>query len=116
MIANTYEQVSGMREKHQRPEGYEISVSKTIAVSNTVVYEAWRDEKNRSLWLPESPIVIRKATPSKSMRITWADSKTSIYVNFYWKGNAKSQIVVQHGKLPDAKAAIAAPMPKAAIT
>jgi uncharacterized protein YndB with AHSA1/START domain len=105
MIANTYEQVRGMREKHQRPEGYEISVTKTIAVSNSAVYEAWQDEKNRSRWLPDSSIVIRKATESKSMRITWVDSKTSVYVNFFPKGNAKSQIIVQHGKLPDAKAA-----------
>ena len=52
MIANTYEQVIGVREKHQRPEGYAISVSKTIAVSNTVVYAAWQDERIRRLWLP----------------------------------------------------------------
>lgn len=49
--------------------------------------------------------MIRQATANKSMRITWVDNKTSLEVNFYPKGQAKSQLVVQHGKLPDAQAA-----------
>ena len=53
----------------------------------------------------KSAIVIRKATRPKSMRITWSDRKTSLEVNFYAKGVGKGQVVVQHSKLPDAKAA-----------
>jgi hypothetical protein len=48
--------------------------------------------------------VIRKATPEKSMRITWSDGKTRVSVNFYAKGEAKSQVALEHEKLPDAKA------------
>ncbi len=39
------------------------------------------------------------------MRVTWKDGKTSLEINFYPKGDSKSQIVVQHSKLPDSKAA-----------
>jgi hypothetical protein len=39
------------------------------------------------------------------MRMTWKDGKTSLQISFLGKGDGKSQVVVQHSKLPDAKAA-----------
>jgi hypothetical protein len=38
------------------------------------------------------------------MRVIWNDVKTSLQVSFLPKGDAKSQVVVQHSKLPNAKA------------
>ncbi len=105
MVTVGYEQARGMREKHQRPTGYEISVSKTLSASTAKAYKAWEHEKARRRWLPETPIIIHKATPNKSMRITWTDGQKSVDVSFYPRGNNKSQVVVQHGKLPDAKQA-----------
>jgi hypothetical protein len=55
-------------------------------------------EKIRKTWLPES-ITIRKATANKSMRITWIDEVTHLNVDFYSKGELKSQVVVQHSKI-----------------
>ena len=104
MVAVGYEQARGLREKHQKPDGYEISVSRVVAASAAALFKAWKDPKARRRWLRES-ITIRKATTGKSMRITWADGKTGLEVNFYSKGSGKSQVVVQHGKLPDSKAA-----------
>jgi len=49
--------------------------------------------------------LVRKATPNKSMRVTWKDGKTSLEINFYPKETGKSQVVVQHSKLPNATAA-----------
>jgi uncharacterized protein YndB with AHSA1/START domain len=105
MVAVGYEQARGLRAKHQRPEGYEISVSRTVGVSAGTLFDAWKDARVRGRWLPRAAIVIRKATRPKSMRITWSDKKTSLEVNFYAKGARKGQVVVQHSKLPDAKAA-----------
>ncbi len=70
MVTVGYEQARGLREKHQKPEGYEISSSKTVAVPIESLYRAWEDPKIRGRWLKEKTLVIRKATPSKSMRIT----------------------------------------------
>jgi hypothetical protein len=39
------------------------------------------------------------------LRITWEDGNTSLAVAFLAKGAEKSQVVAQHSKLPDAKAA-----------
>jgi uncharacterized protein YndB with AHSA1/START domain len=105
MVTVSYEQARGLREKHQRPGGYEISVSRTLGASAWALYGAWKDAEARSRWLSEKPIVIRKATANKRLRITWVDGRSSLEVSFNPRGSGKSQIVVQHGKLPDADAA-----------
>lgn len=106
MVANCYEQQRGLRQKHQTPTGYyEISVSKVIEAPTSTLYKSWKDEKVRESWLPQQAIVIRKATPNRSLRITWSDRKTSLSVDFYEKGQSKGQVVVQHLKLKDPSAA-----------
>lgn len=104
MIAVTYEQARGLREKHEKPEGYEISVSRTIAAPIGKAFKAWTDEKTRKKWLP-SNLTIRKATTNKTIRITWEDDKTSVVAAFLAKGGGKTQVVAQHIKLRDSKAA-----------
>lgn len=105
MVTVTYEQQRGLRDQHQKPKGYEISISRTIGVSLTKLYKIVATEKSRTQWLTEEGLVVRKATPNKSLRVTWKDGKTSLEIAFAAKGDQKSQIVVQHSKLPDAKAA-----------
>jgi hypothetical protein len=97
-VAVTYEQARGLRAKHQKPEGYEISVSRTIEAPVVKAFKAWTDEKTRKKWLPAN-LTIRKATTNKSLRITW-DGKTSLAVAFLAKGADKSQVVAQHSKIP----------------
>ena len=104
MIAVTYEQARGLREVHEKPKGYEISVSRTIEAPVSKAFKAWTDEKVRQKWL-SSKLTIRKATANKSLRITWEDGKTSLAIAFMSKGSGKVQVVAQHSKLPDAKAA-----------
>jgi uncharacterized protein YndB with AHSA1/START domain len=104
MVTVTYEQGRGLRELHQKPGGYEISVSRTVNVPLAKLYQAFATEKARKTWLSEDGLVIRKATTDKSMRVTWNDGKTSVEIGFYSKGDDKSQVAVQHSKLPDAKA------------
>jgi uncharacterized protein YndB with AHSA1/START domain len=104
MIAVTYEQARGLRDKHQKPGGYEISVSRTVNAAVGKTYKAWTDETTRKKWLP-AKLTIRKATTNKTLRITWEDGKTSVAAAFLPKASNKCQVVAQHSKLPDAKAA-----------
>ena len=104
MITATYEQARGLRDVHEKPEGYEISVSRTIAAPVGKAYKAWADEKTRAKWLPAN-LTIRKATPNKTLRITWEDGKTIVAAAFVPKDPGKCQVVAQHSKLADAKAA-----------
>ncbi len=104
LLATTYEWNRGLKERGQKENGFEIGVSKTIAVAIDVLYNSWVEEKIRKKWLNEK-IVIRKATVNRSARITWTDGKTSLSVDFYTKGEEKSLVVVQHLKICDSKKA-----------
>ncbi len=105
MVTVTYEQARGLREKHQRPDGYEISVSRTIAAPAAKVYDAWEKPKTRARWLADPGFTVRKATPAKTLRITWVDGKSSVEVRFVPTGGAKTQVTAQHSKLAGAAAA-----------
>lgn len=104
MITVGYEQERGLRELHQRPKGFAATASKTINVSVQKLFNAWNNQMARAHWLPKASFEIRKATPGRSMRITWVDNKSNVDVGFFPKGSNKSQVALEHGKLPDAKA------------
>src|SRR3979409_1502727 len=104
MIAVTYEEAPGLGEVHEKPEGYEISVSRTIEAPVSKAFKAWTDEKVRQKWL-SAKLTIRKATPNKSLRISWEDGRPSVAAAFAPKGTGKCQVVAQHSKLTNAKAA-----------
>ena len=105
MVTVTYEQQSGRRLTHEKHDGFQISVSRTIGVPLEKLYQAFVTDKARNAWLGETGVHVRKATPKKSMRVIWSDQKTSLELNFYPKGDDKSQVVVQHSKLANASAA-----------
>ena len=105
MVTVNYEQQSGLRDNHERPDGFQISVSRTLNVPVGKLFQSFEKEQVRSTWLDEKGLLVRKATPNKSMRVTWKDGKTSLEINFYPKETGKSQVVVQHSKLPNATAA-----------
>lgn len=105
MITVAYEQDRGLRAKHQRPDGYQISRSKTISVPLGKLYDAWADAAARKKWLAASGLTVRTATKNKSMRILWKDKKSTLEVNFYARGSTKAQVAVQHSKLASAEEA-----------
>ena len=49
MVTVTYEQARGLREMHQNPGGYQISVSRTINAPLSKLYKAFANDKARSL-------------------------------------------------------------------
>jgi hypothetical protein len=104
MVTVGYEQARGLRMKHQKPDGFEVSVSRTLVAPVDRAFAAWRDAGLREQWLPRTPLTVRKATPHKSIRILWADD-TTVSVNFWPKGPLKCQVVPQHAKLSTPEAA-----------
>lgn len=105
MVTVGYEHAKGRRVKHQTPGGYEISVSKTLDVPLAIAFAAWENATTRAKWLADSIIDISSKTANKYIRFPWTDGKTRVNLNFYPKGESKSQVTVQHGKLPDSAAA-----------
>jgi len=102
LLSTSYQWSRGIRERGEKANGYEIGVSKTINIPLEVLYNSWANEKIRKKWLNKK-ITTRKMTENKSARITWSDEETSLSVDFYSKGEAKSQVVVQHLKIKNAK-------------
>jgi hypothetical protein len=101
MVTVGYERIKGLRVIGQRRDGgFEASKSKVVAAPVSRLYRAWRDARLRARWLPDVSPVIRTATRNKSMRVSWPDG-TRVDVGFLAKGRAKSQVAIQHGRLPD---------------
>jgi uncharacterized protein YndB with AHSA1/START domain len=100
-----YERIKGLRAVGQRRNGqYEAGKSKTLGAPTARVYRAFRDARTRRRWLGDVSLTVRTAVPKRTMRITWSDG-TSVEWYFVPKGEAKCQVAVQHGKLPDREAA-----------
>lgn len=101
MVTVQYERHAGKRKVHQTADGYSMSKSRTFGVPASDVFDAWGNARRRAGWLPGERLVVRKATENRSLRITWADG-TNLEVMLYPKGPKKTQISVQHGRLPSA--------------
>jgi uncharacterized protein DUF4287 len=104
MVTVGYEQSIGKRVPRQKADGFAASASKTLNVSAAAAFKAFNDPRKRASWLTDE-LTIRKATASKSLRITCEDGKTNLDVNIYAKSERKTQVSLQHTKLPSAREA-----------
>ena len=103
-IAVAYENSRGLRQKHEMPDGYQISRSRTMAAPAEAVYRAWLDDETRDRWLPDAGFAVRKVTPPTIIRLSWSDGTVG-EVRLAEKGPGKTTVTVQHNKLPDGDAA-----------
>jgi len=100
------------------PKGYDLHlVLDNYATHKTPVVKNWllRHPHFHLHFLPTSAswtnlverwfaeLTNRKATPGKSLRISWGDG-TNVDVGFLAKGDSKAQVAVEHARLPDAEA------------
>jgi hypothetical protein len=100
MVTVGYERIRELRDVGQRRGGdYEISKTKTFAVPLRRLYAAFSTPRARARWLPGVKLMVRTATPEKVIRIRWDDG-TAVDVAFNARGTEKSQVAVQHRKLP----------------
>ena len=99
MVTVGYERIKGLRAIGQRRSGgFEATKSKSIAAPPATVFRAFADARARRRWLPAAKVVVRKATPHRSVRMTWEDG-TSVEIWLTKKGAGKTTAQVQHRKL-----------------
>lgn len=104
MLAVSYEQSRGLREKFQKCDGeFAASGSRTLNVPVAKIYKAFSDAKLRDRWLPGADFEITTETANKSIRAKWEGGKSRVSVNFYPKGADKAQVAVDHMKLASSK-------------
>jgi hypothetical protein len=104
LLSTSYQWSRGLRERGEKKDGFEVSVSKTINAPLSAIYDAVVKAKSRQRWLPEA-IEITKETPNKSARALWEDGQTRLSIDVYSKADTKARIVIQHLKIADSTAA-----------
>jgi hypothetical protein len=104
-VTVSYERARELRVVGERPGGFSVTASKTVAVPVDRLFQAFVDTSLRTRWLPDGELRERTATRPKSARFDWGDGKTRVIVGFEAKGEAKSTAALEHERLPDAKEA-----------
>ena len=101
-----YEQARGLRPPGVRPGGtFTVGTSKTVGVPVERLYDAFVDPEERERWLPGAVMRERTSRPGRSARFDWADDGTRVSVTLEGTGNAKSQLALEHERLPDPETA-----------
>lgn len=101
-----YEQARGLRPAGVRPGGtFSVTASKTVGAPVERLFEAFVDAKLRKRWLPGVKMRARTRERGRSARFDWKDGGTRVNATFLAKGEAKSQVSVEHTQLPDARSA-----------
>lgn len=100
MVAVGYERIRGLRAQGQRRNGeWEVSKSKTITVPAKKLFAAFKTPRGRAKWLAGAKLTVRTALPEKSIRVRWEDG-TPVDILFTRRGDSKSQVAIQHRRLP----------------
>jgi uncharacterized protein YndB with AHSA1/START domain len=101
-----YEQARGLRPPGIRPDGtFDVGATKTVDVPVGRLFAAFVEADLREGWLPGASMRQGTTHPDRSVRFVWEDGSTRIVASFSAIGEAKSQVAVQHERLPDAKSA-----------
>lgn len=98
-----YERIRRLRKAHETGARFVANASRTVKVPLADLWKAWATPAGRRRWLTDPALVVRKATPQKTLRITWVDGESNVEVQFLEKGSGKSLVTVQHGLLRNAR-------------
>ena len=100
-----YERARGLRAPGERPDGFAVTASRTVAVPVERLFEAFEDEALRERWLPGAELRLRTATAPRTARFDWEDGSTRVILGFDDVSEAKSRVGLSHERLPDADTA-----------
>lgn len=98
-----YERARGRRAPNQRPEGFEVSISKTVAIPPLEAWRAFVEPRRRATWL-DLPMRMRTGTRTMGRSAQFDVPSEGTRVNAYFdaKGDDRCVVTVTHVKLADA--------------
>lgn len=99
-----YERARGLRKPHQNAEGFEVSVSKTVAVPVEIVWDAISMPERRADWVGEVELGERTLSEPRYARFEVPDDASRVLMSVDPKGEAKSTLTITHGRLADSDA------------
>jgi hypothetical protein len=95
MVTVGYERVRGLRKLHETADGFNASVSRTLAAGLDQLYEAWDDARTRAAFLKEA-VVLSTRNPGKNLRFAWERDGGRVEVRFVPKDDDKTQVTIDH--------------------
>jgi uncharacterized protein YndB with AHSA1/START domain len=104
-VTVAYERARGMRARHEMPNGFSISVSRTVAVDDARALEAFTDASLRESWLSGREMRQRPTRAARTARFDWPEPQSRVVVTVVPKGSDKTLVAVAHEQLPDAESA-----------
>jgi hypothetical protein len=104
-VAGSYELARGLRVVGEKPDGFAITASKTVAVPIERLYDGFVDASLRERWLPDGELRERTATKPKSARFDWGQGQSRVNVTFLAKEVGRSTVALEHRRLADAEEA-----------
>lgn len=102
ILAARYIQALEMRQKQERPNGFEFSVSRTIDVSAPLIYRVLTNAASRTEWLGGNPVAPRRSIPDRAFRAAWLSDSSFIDITLTPKGETRCLVTVQHSRLANA--------------
>lgn len=123
-----HEKERGLRVLHQRPAGFSVSVTRTLAVPVATAWEAWTSARAWNRWFTTRARLalrvggrysngegdrgeFRTITPGRRLVFTWENAVhcpgTLVEVRFAAKGRGRSTVTVEHQRLASAEDAAA---------
>lgn len=98
MVTVEYERARGLRARHEKADGFSVSVSKTVATTLGNLYETAANATKRKKWFPKGVFESSSQTKDKYLRGAW-NKNARLEIGFYAKGLGKAQIALQVNKL-----------------
>lgn len=103
-ITIDYERSRGMRTRHQRSDGFTISVTRTVNATADAALAAFSDATTRERWL-EAPVVERATRARLTVSFDWAEPPSRVKVTVIPKDGDRTTVSVTHEQLPDVETA-----------
>ena len=104
MIAVEYERARGGRKKNERAGGvFAVNVTKVMPAALPKLFAMATDPERRKAWFPPGAFEETSKTDNKYWRGKWKKT-AKLEFGFYARGDAKSQIALEIGKLASAEA------------
>jgi hypothetical protein len=94
-----YERARGMRDVHQKADGYCAYASKTYPVDAVTLSRAFTEVRRRNRWLEPGTLRVRTSTPGRTARFDAVDGSSRVVAWFDEKGPSKSTVHLEIGRL-----------------
>lgn len=104
-VAIGFTRARGLRAVGEGPDGFAITVSRTVTAPVERLFAAFADPPIRETWLPGATLRERTSTPPKSVRFDWNGGATRIHAFFEAKDETRSTLWVAHERIPDGEQA-----------